>query len=49
VKRDISRSSNSVLMHGIMRLESAIRRWVYYPVGIRCLVTCRKSEQHKLR
>jgi SAM-dependent methyltransferase len=49
VKRDISRSSNSVFMHGIMRLESAIRRWIYYPVGIRCLATCRKPEQYNTR
>ncbi len=42
VKRSISRSSNSQLMHAIMLLESKVRRWIRYPTGIRCLVTCRK-------
>jgi ubiquinone/menaquinone biosynthesis C-methylase UbiE len=42
VKRSISRSSNSGLMHIIMRLESGLRDWISYPVGIRCLVTCRR-------
>jgi hypothetical protein len=42
VKRSIRRSSNSGAMHVIMRIESRLRRWIYYPAGIRCLVTCRK-------
>lgn len=42
VKRSISRTSNSEVMHAIMRLESRLRKWVYYPIGIRCLVTCRR-------
>jgi SAM-dependent methyltransferase len=43
VRQSISRSSNSGVMHAIMRLESNFRRWIYYPVGIRCLVTCRRG------
>jgi SAM-dependent methyltransferase len=42
VKRSISRSGNSKLMHAIMLLESKVGRWIRYPTGIRCLVTCRK-------
>ena len=42
VKRSIRRSSNSSAMHVIMRIESRLRSWLYYPAGIRCLVTCRK-------
>ncbi|MGD0616388.1 MAG: class I SAM-dependent methyltransferase [Bryobacteraceae bacterium] len=42
VKRSIRRSSDSGAMHVIMWVESRLRRWIYYPAGIRCLVTCRK-------
>ena len=44
VSRNITTASSSPLMNKLMRLESAARNWVYYPVGIRCLVTCRKPE-----
>jgi hypothetical protein len=40
--RSISRHRSSGLMHNIMRLESKLRKLVYYPFGIRCLVTCRR-------
>ena len=33
---------HSSLMSDVMRIELKIRDWVYYPVGIRCVVTCRK-------
>jgi 2-polyprenyl-3-methyl-5-hydroxy-6-metoxy-1,4-benzoquinol methylase len=42
VKQSIRRSGNSTAMHAILHLESRLRRWIYYPAGIRCLVTCRK-------
>jgi len=42
LKESIARSGNSGAMHAIMRLESMLRNWVYYPTGIRCLVTCRR-------
>jgi SAM-dependent methyltransferase len=32
----------SNVMRNIMRLELKLQDWVYYPVGIRCVVTCRK-------
>ena len=44
LKRSIRRSSNSGAMRAILQLESKLRRWIYYPAGIRCLVTCRKPE-----
>jgi len=42
VRRSISSHRSNGLMHAIMRVESKLRRFVYYPFGIRCLVTCRK-------
>ena len=42
VRRNISRYRSSPLMHYIMRTESKLRKVIYYPFGIRCLVTCRK-------
>jgi SAM-dependent methyltransferase len=43
VSRNIRTASSHVLMHGLMALEGALRGWVYYPFGIRCLVTCQKA------
>jgi SAM-dependent methyltransferase len=31
------------LMHKVMSLEAAVRRHVYYPAGIRCLLSCRRK------
>ena len=42
LERSIARSGNSGAMHAIMKLESTLRKWIYYPVGIRCLVTCKR-------
>jgi SAM-dependent methyltransferase len=39
----ISAGRSSPLLHGLMNLEAALRNRVYFPFGIRCLVTCRKS------
>ncbi len=46
VRRSISRGRDSRLFHTIMELESALRRLVYLPTGIRCLVTCRRPLNH---
>jgi ubiquinone/menaquinone biosynthesis C-methylase UbiE len=42
VAKNISQSRANPLMGAVMRLEEALRPFVRYPVGIRCLVTCRK-------
>jgi SAM-dependent methyltransferase len=42
VSRMISTTRSSSLMRYVMAAESALREQVYLPVGIRCLVTCRK-------
>jgi hypothetical protein len=42
LRRSIARSGNNGAMHAIMRLESMLRNWVYFPAGIRCMVTCRR-------
>jgi SAM-dependent methyltransferase len=43
VSKMISTARSSSLMRYTMAAESALRQYVYLPVGIRCLVTCRKS------
>lgn len=42
VKKMMGSAKSSPLMKLIMRIESALRPYVYYPFGIRCLVTCRR-------
>jgi SAM-dependent methyltransferase len=42
VAKNISQGRTNWFMNAIMRFEEALRPYVYYPVGIRCLVTCRK-------
>ncbi len=42
IARNISRARTNPLIMAIMRIEEALRPYVHYPVGIRCLVTCRK-------
>jgi SAM-dependent methyltransferase len=42
VKRNIGRYRSSPLMHSIMQVEAKLRRFISYPFGIRCLVTCRR-------
>ncbi len=42
VSRNITTAGSHRLMHTIMRLEAKMRNWFYYPIGIRCLVTCRR-------
>ncbi len=38
----IRKTGRSRLMEWVVGLETWVGRWVSYPVGIRCLVTCRK-------
>jgi SAM-dependent methyltransferase len=37
-----STRKSSRIMNWVMRLESGLRQLVYLPLGVRCLVTCRK-------
>ena len=41
VSRTIKRARSHPLLHRVMEVESQLRKLVYYPFGIRCLVTCR--------
>lgn len=43
VEQNIRDTGNSRLLSLIMRVELALGRWVSYPFGIRCLVTCIKA------
>jgi ubiquinone/menaquinone biosynthesis C-methylase UbiE len=43
VARNIRATKNSRLFDAIMRIERLLGRWLSYPFGIRCLVTCRKA------
>jgi SAM-dependent methyltransferase len=43
VSRNITTASSHPLMHKLMELEGALRTRVYYPFGIRCLVSCQKA------
>jgi SAM-dependent methyltransferase len=45
VKRNIIALKEAKLMHAVMRLEQWLRPVVYYPFGIRCLITCRKASE----
>lgn len=42
VARNIRATKRSRLFDAIMRIERVLGRWVSYPFGVRCLVTCRK-------
>ncbi len=42
IAKQIKRSSSSPALHWLMRCESALRRAIPSPTGIRCLVTCQK-------
>jgi len=43
VEQNIRDTGNSRLLSLIMRVELALGRWVSYPFGVRCLVTCIKA------
>jgi SAM-dependent methyltransferase len=42
VKKMMGSAKSSPLMRLVMRVEDALRPYIYYPFGIRCLVTCRR-------
>jgi SAM-dependent methyltransferase len=42
VAQNMRQGSHSALMAAIMRMEARLRDSVYFPCGIRCVVTCRK-------
>lgn len=48
VSRAIAAGRSNLLLHGVMRLEARLRKWAYYPFGIRCLVTCRRTRTGSL-
>jgi SAM-dependent methyltransferase len=42
VTRNITTARSQPAMHRLMEFEALLRNWVYYPTGIRCLVTCQR-------
>ncbi len=42
VASSIHKVKDNRLMHTVMRVENATRRYISYPAGIRCVVTCRR-------
>ncbi|MEO8125635.1 MAG: class I SAM-dependent methyltransferase [Bryobacteraceae bacterium] len=42
VASSIQTVKDNSLMHAVMRVENAMRRFVSYPAGVRCFVICRK-------
>lgn len=41
VSRSVATARSHPLMHRLMEAEAHLRKLIYYPFGIRCLVTCR--------
>jgi SAM-dependent methyltransferase len=41
VSRNITTASSLPIMHKLLELEAILRKLVYFPCGIRCLLTCR--------
>jgi ubiquinone/menaquinone biosynthesis C-methylase UbiE len=44
VSRQITSARTNPLLYRIMDLEAKLRSWIYYPFGIRCLLTCQRPE-----
>jgi SAM-dependent methyltransferase len=42
VARNIQTLKDSLIMRGIMSIEQKLRPLVYYPLGIRCVIICRR-------
>ncbi len=42
VARNIGSTKESCLFKAVLRMEMALGRWITYPFGIRCLLTCRR-------
>ncbi len=43
VEKDIKNTGDSRLLKFLMQIELLLGRWISYPFGIRCLVTCTKA------
>jgi SAM-dependent methyltransferase len=43
VAQNIATASSQPVMHRLMELEASLRKWLPYPIGIRCLVTCQRA------
>ena len=43
VAKRMQSGKSSSIMHAVMHLEQALRNAVYYPIGVRCLVTCESA------
>lgn len=43
VAKSIRETGNSRLLEAIMRIELMFGRWISYPFGVRCLLTCAKG------
>lgn len=44
VSQNIQRTKGSGLLAYLMRIELFLGKWISYPFGIRCLVTCRRTD-----
>lgn len=44
VAKNIATASSQPAMHKLMEFEALLRKWLYYPAGIRCLVTCQRTD-----
>lgn len=44
VARSITQSGENPLTRAALKAETTLGRWVRYPVGIRCVLTCRKGQ-----
>jgi SAM-dependent methyltransferase len=42
VARQITNGRANPLLYRVMDLEAKLRNWIYYPFGIRCLLTCKR-------
>jgi SAM-dependent methyltransferase len=49
VERDMRRLGHSGVLHSAMAMERFFGRRISYPVGIRCIVTCRKEQPMQVR
>jgi ubiquinone/menaquinone biosynthesis C-methylase UbiE len=43
VAKQIQAGKSNAVLHWVMGVEAALRKRIYYPFGIRCLVTCSKT------
>jgi SAM-dependent methyltransferase len=43
VAREITNGRSNPLLYRVMDCEAKLRNWIYYPFGIRCLLTCKRD------